>query len=143
MSEFIGKLCPQSCQPIRLGGEPMLSAADIAHACTNLNDMGYLIISIKHGGDNSGFAALQDKLSKRIKDEAERYSWKKSRLPCLVKLAVKEYCGCESYIDQDRADAIGISRPTWSRIWKTKYKRLLEILEAYEQGAIHTIRNKL
>jgi len=143
MSEFIAKLSPQSCNPVRLGGVPELTSVDVAHACSMTNRIGYLIICIKYGGDNSGFAALQSLLSDRVMDEAIQDRWKRSRLPGLIKLAVIEYCSVEALNDCERAKYLKIRPSTYYRIWKSKYKRLIVILEAYELSAIHLVKNRL
>lgn len=143
MSEIIGKLSPQSCQPIRLAGAPGINAADISHALSTSGRIGYILIGMKYMDDLSGFSELEDLLLARIEDEAQKDHWKRSRLPCLVNLSITEYIGHKIWKDSERARILAVHASVWSRVWRYKYLRLIEILEAYEQSTLHLVRNRL
>jgi len=143
VTELISKLSPQSCQPMRLSGIPGVNAADLSHACASINGIGYHLVLIKYSDDQSGYEKLRDLLIDRIKEEAQKGKWKRRRLPCLVHLSISEYTGTRIFNDRSRAKAIGVHPSVWSRIWKDKYKRLFEIMNAYEESALHSIKNKL
>jgi len=143
MTKIISRLSPQSCQPIRLGGKPGISAADLSHACLSINGIGYHLVLIKYSSDLSGHDELISLLTDRIADEAQKNKWKKSRIPSLVHLSISEYTGVVTLKDKDRAKAIGVHPSVWLRIWKKKYNRLLEIMNSYEESALHSINSRL
>ena len=143
MSEAVGLLMPQSCRPIRLGGVGGLTGIDIAHACTMTGDIGYALLNIKYNNDRTYSGALLKLMEKRIKNEMVKENWKRARIPALLMLASNEYCGNYIYEDKQRAALIGVSPSCWCRVWKSKYSRVLEILEYSEQSILHHIRNKL
>ncbi len=143
MSEAIGLLAPQSCRPIRLGGVGGLTGIDIAHACNQTGELGYALINIKHNNDKSCFGPLLKMLAKRINNEATVNKWKLEKMPLLIHLAIIEYTGNKLYKDKNRAMYLNISPSCWCRVWKSKYRRLLEILEYSEQSTLHQIKNNL
>jgi len=150
MSNAISLLTPQSCKPIRLGGAYGLSGIDVAHALATVrngdelsHNMGHALINVKHNNDKFCRGSLQKLLFKRISDEAKKEKWKISKVTALVQLAVNEYCGNYIYQDNQRAALISVSPSCWSRVWRRKYKRLLDILEYTEQGIMAQLQKKL
>ncbi len=143
MSDVVSILSPQSCKPIRLGGLVNLTAADIAHACVNCSGIGYHIISIKYGSDLSGYNELRNLVCRRLKDEAIKDGWKLCRVPKLISIAVMEYCGTSILSDKQRAGYLGVHPSTFLRVWRMRYRRIMEVLESYEQGALHMIDKRL
>lgn len=143
ITELISKLSPQSCQPMKLSGKPGINAADISHACLKINGIGYYLVLIKYSGDLSCYEALRVLLMDRIKEEALKGRWKQKKIPNLVHLSISEYTGTKIFKDNERAKALGVHPSVWLRIWKDKYKRLFEIMGAYEESALYSIGRQL
>lgn len=143
MTEVIGKLLPQSCRPIRLGGEAGITAADISHACTQSSRLGYLIVQARYGDDQSGYYEAVDLIHVRLKEEIIEYSWNRAITTKLIKSSVYEYFNCELWTDKKRAELIGVHPSTFSRVWLRRFKRIFEILDAYEQSTLYLVKNRL
>ncbi len=143
MSEAISLLTPQSCKPIRLGGLVSLTPADISHACMCLSGISYKIITVKYMSDARDVKPLVSLVRERMNDEAENEKWPNGRLNILFNMAVMEYCGTTILKDKDRAQYLTIHPSTFLRVWKKRYLRIMQVLEAYEQSALHMIRYRL
>ena len=143
LTDLISKLSPQSCQPMKLSGKPGINASDISHACRAVDGIGYYLVLIKYSGDFSCYDLLRTSLFDRISEEAQRGHWKKRRIPQLIRLSVSEYTGTKQFRDCERAEAIGVHPSVWLRIWKKKYERLMEVMQAYEECEIYSIGKQL
>ena len=143
MSEPIGLLSPQSCKPIRLGGLVNLTPADLSHACMNASKIGFAIICIKYGSDSGGLSSLVNALYRKAERDISNEHWKRSRIPMLVRMAVIEYCGDKVINNKQRAECIGVHPSTFSRVWQSRYMRLMDILETAEQSTLHLVKKRL
>lgn len=143
MTDLISKLSPQSCQPMKLSGKPGINSSDISHACRDVNGIGYYLVLIKYSGDLSCYSLLRTLLFDRMSEETQRDRWKKRRIPQLIHLSVSEYTGTKQLRDCERAKAIGVHPSVWLRVWKKKYERLMEVMQAYEESALYSIGKQL
>lgn len=143
MSEFIARLLPHTCRPIRLGGSHGLSGQDISHACVSTSRIGYLLIQAKYGDDNSVLPELYSLFYERMAEEAVKEHWNMSTFASLVNLSVFEYVKIKIYTDKKRAGFLGVHPSTWLRSYKKHYTRLFEILDSYEQSTLYSVKNRL
>lgn len=170
MFELLVRTNPAPVPMIRTGGAPELTASDIAAACSSADPFGLDILLVKTAGVSA--TGLFEQVHGLVKRLATEQSWKlrkkQRRLHDFASLVMFEYmqeprcplchgtkyykakpctpCKGSGYIrmnDALRAEAIGINRSVWKRVWKKRYNEVISLVNYYESKAVYSIKQKL
>ena len=128
------------------GGIPEITQSMASAACSGMPDKWLHSVRLFIQDDRGSHNDVKNYLLSAAATCSVRYGWPKMKtgfLTLMVAMAIADYNNPKRFkTEEERAEALGFSRRTWFRTWKTPYADLINLLDMWTDCGMTHMRNK-